>query len=121
MRLNGNDDKPLPAGREFPCKTVNTEVIHISNWLSRSQNFELLQNLLKLMEILYLKATTLLNWHLCYPKTTIITYKNSSSGITSTLNITAPIRMLKTRNVLLSNRLTVLLSFRVLVIILKFQ
>lgn len=142
-RLNGNVDKPLPAGnisREFPCKTVYTEVIPITNWLRRAQKFKVVTEFFKNDGSVVFKGHDFVDLapmltkdykftFYSYKEGTInfkiifkneytqeylfynVTYKNTAPGIISTLDITAPIRMLQVRDVALMNPLSVTVNF----------
>lgn len=142
-RLNGYTDRPLPAGnisREFPCKTVYTEVISINNWLRRSQKFRVITEFAKndgsvifkghdfvdLAPLLtkdykftfYSYKEGVINFRVIFKNEYNqeylfynFTYKNTPPGLISIIDITAPTRMLQTRDVILSNPLSIPVIF----------
>ena len=121
--------------REIPCKTVFTEVLQVSNWLRRPQKFRVVTEFAKTDGSVVFKGHDFVDLSplmtkdykftfYAYKEGIIpfkvifkneytqeylyynLTYKSTPPGIISTIDITAPIRMLQTRDVTISNPLS---------------
>ncbi|KAJ3305286.1 hypothetical protein HDV03_001884, partial [Kappamyces sp. JEL0829] len=120
--------------REIPCKTTYTEILQVSNWMRRPQKFRVITELSKpdpsvivrghdFIEISplqkkdykftfysYKEGTT--NFKVIFKNETTqeylyynLAYKSTPPGVMANMDITAPIRVLQTRDVIIANPL----------------
>ncbi len=120
--------------REMPCKTTFTEVLQVSNWLRRPQKFRVITEFARPDPSVIFKGHDFVdlsplhskdykftfysykegitNFKVLFKNEATqeyiyynMTYKSTPPGVISSIDITAPIRLLQTRDVVISNPL----------------